>query len=355
MKDWLPRLCESLTVNEMKYDIIESGNKFCIGGIPGHRPQEHLVTLKSIIGRHIELGNGIIVQLVDIEKFFDSEHLRGVMRTLSEAKVNKKCYRYWFKLNERTVLRVKTAAGLTESAEAHERVSQGSQGASLASGADIARGLESYFEGSTDEVTYGSVRCNPQGFIDDIARASLDVSSTRAGNIKLQAMMDEKLLTGHPTKTCCVVVGTDKFRDEIMKEVESNPIMFGEITCKQKESEVYLGDVISAGGLEASVEMTIQRRLGLVRGAMYETKAIMEDYRMQAVGGMSGAWTIWERAICPKLLNNCGSWQGIGKTAISILNKVQNEYLRMIYSCPSSTPTPGLRAMAGMLDMEHRV
>ena len=95
-----------------------------------------------------------------------------------------------------------------------------------------------------------------------------------------------------------------------MTEIESEPIMFGENVCKPQLSEVYLGDVISGLGLEDSVERTIQRRLGLVRGAMYETQAIMEDYRMQAVGGMAGAWTIWEHAICPKLLNNCGTWVG---------------------------------------------
>ena len=36
MKDWLPRLVEALTVNLMKEDIIESGNKFQIGGVPEH-------------------------------------------------------------------------------------------------------------------------------------------------------------------------------------------------------------------------------------------------------------------------------------------------------------------------------
>ena len=88
---------------------------------------------------------------------------------------------------------------------------------------------------------------------------------------------------------------------------------------------------------------------------MYETSAIMEDYRLQAVGGMSGAWTIWERAICPKLLNNCGTWVGVSKDTIKSLNKTQNDYLKTIYSCPSSTPVPALRAMAGMLDMEFRI
>jgi hypothetical protein len=182
-----------------------------------------------------------------------------------------------------------------------------------------------------------------------------DVSSARIGNIKLSAMMDDKMLTCHPTKTCYLVVGTTRYRENIRNEVKKNPLMFGNFMCKEKDNDVYLGDVISSQGLEHSVELTVKKRLGLIRGAMYETSAIMEDYRLQAVGGMSGAWTIWERAICPKLLNNCGTWIGISKETIKTLNKTQNQYLKMIYSCPSSTPVPALRAMAGMLDMEHRV
>ena len=103
------------------------------------------------------------------------------------------------------------------------------------------------------------------------------------------------------------------------------------------------------------MELTVKKRLGMVRAAMFETSAIMEDYRLQAVGGMSGAWTIWERAICPKLLNNCGTWVGVGKETIKTLNKTQNDYLKMIYACPSSTPVPALRAMAGMPDMAYRI
>ena len=107
-------------------------------------------------------------------------------------------------------------------------------------------------------------------------------------------------MTCHPTKTCYLVVGTTNYRENIQKEIEDNPLMFGKIVCKEKDSDVYLGDVISSQGLEHSVELTVQKRLGLIRGAMHKRSAIMEDYRLQVVGGMSGAWAIWERAICPK-------------------------------------------------------
>ena len=53
MKNWLPRLTESLAVSMMKEDIIQNGTKYQIGGIPGHRVEEHLIVVKSIIGLYI--------------------------------------------------------------------------------------------------------------------------------------------------------------------------------------------------------------------------------------------------------------------------------------------------------------
>ena len=92
MKEWLPRLTEALTVKLMKDDIIESGTKYQIGGIPGHRVEEHLIVVKSIIQLYIYRRSGVIIQLVDIQKFLYSEILRTVMTTLQEANVNRKVY-----------------------------------------------------------------------------------------------------------------------------------------------------------------------------------------------------------------------------------------------------------------------
>ena len=167
--------------------------------------------------------------------------------------------------------------------------------------------------------------------------------------------MDQKGLKCHPTKTTCIALGTEKYRAEVQHQVKLDPIKFGSFTVLFKESEVYLGDVIAAQGLDRSVQLTIERRLAKVKGNMYETKSIIEDFQMQAIGGMAGAWDIWERAILPSLLANCGSWIGVGKQTYKTLNDLQNMYLRMIYSSPPSTPLQALRTQAGMLDCEHMI
>ena len=215
--------------------------------------------------------------------------------------------------------------------------------------------MERYFVGSKDEVSYGSVRLQPLSYQDDICRLAGCSESARAGNVKLSGLMDEKGLKCHPGKTVLIAIGTKKFREEVNKEIKQNPIMFGDFQVKSKEEDVYLGDVISARGLEASIEATIRKRSGKVKGEMFKVKAIMSDFRMQAVGGMAGAWDLWESAILPSLLNNCSSWIGATKKTTNLLNEYQNMYLRMIYSCPPSSPLISLRTQAGMPDMLQRV
>ena len=48
-KEWLPRAVESMVVSEMESDIRNATSKFQIGGVAGHRPQEHLFSIKSLI------------------------------------------------------------------------------------------------------------------------------------------------------------------------------------------------------------------------------------------------------------------------------------------------------------------
>ena len=168
-------------------------------------------------------------------------------------------------------------------------------------------------------------------------------------------MFRERLLRCHPTKTCYLIVGLKKWKKKVKEELEARPLMFGSFPMKEKDQDVYLGDILSSEGLGASVEATVRHRMAKVKGAMYEVAAIMADHHMQAMGGMEVAWQIWEKSFIPSLLANCGSWVGVTKTALKTLNSLQCLYCKLIYSCPDSTPIPSIRGKAGFLDMDHRI
>ena len=70
LKDWRPRMVEVVITEMMKEDILKSGTKYQIGGVPGHRIEEHLIVLKSLIQARMNKKKGVVVQLVDYNFFF---------------------------------------------------------------------------------------------------------------------------------------------------------------------------------------------------------------------------------------------------------------------------------------------
>ena len=88
--------------------------------------------------------------------------------------------RQWLKLNENTIIKVKTANCTTKETTA-SCVGQGSAWGVLNSNLNLDREIQAYSEGSSDEYYYGSVRCQGVVFQDDTARVSFSVKQAQAG------------------------------------------------------------------------------------------------------------------------------------------------------------------------------
>ena len=137
-----------------------------------------------------------------------------------------------------------------------------------------------YFADSKDEISYGGVRLQPLAYQDDIMRGSRDVLGTQVGNIKLAAMMEEKGLEAHPDKTCFIVCGNRRYREDMERDLKTNPVMFGQFPVKQREADRYLGQMLHGGGLDRCAEATVQERMGRIKGATREIKNIIEEFQM---------------------------------------------------------------------------
>ena len=358
IKLWAPRICEALAVREMKDAIFEAGTKYQIGGCPGQRTQFHLFVIKSLIALRIQPGGrhaGSILTVTDIIKFFDKQNLIDAMDSLHRAKVNKKFYRVWYKLNQNTVIQVKTGAGMSAQGLAGPVTGQGGGGTALASALNLDLGLNSHFSGSKDEECYGRVRLQPLIYLDDTARASYNVNSMKAGNMKLASLMMEKQLEVHPTKSGYLLFGSEQFKATCRLEIQESPVMLGKVHMKEKISEKYLGDILHSMGLKASVEATIKHREAKTKGAIYELRALVEDYRMQAVGGMQSAIELYEACIIPSLLSNAGSVVDMSQEAVDKLDKLQDTFGRVLLSLPQSAQRSSLQAALGLQGMKWRV
>ena len=354
-KTEIPKLFGKMVTSLAKPSIIQGMTKFQIGTKPGHRAQEHLFVLKSVMALYSLYGLAVILQLWDISKFFDREHLRDALDAIYNRGVDGKLYRLLYMLNKDTVVKVRTAVGDSEEEGTGEGLGQGTTEGALISASSIDYTVNKHFKNSPYEIGYAGTMLQPLLFQDDVSRLSLDPEAAQMGNVKMEAVMESKLLDFNLDKSCFLVIGNKQSKVEINMKLKENPLKLCGQNMKRTEQDKYLGDQISAGGLKESVHATIKKRSGKVFQSIYEIVAVVEDCRSNSVGGIMCGLDLWELAVIPFLLNNCDTWTEIDNEAIEHLEKTQNIFLRTLLATPRSTPTPALCWETGMSTMENRI
>ena len=153
-KSLLPRTAEGLAVLQgLKDPFLEGSSVYQIGGQPGHRSEELVFVFKSIIAKYRKEGKLVIIQTSDISKYFDKEMIEDALLTCYKRGADPKACRIWYKLNNRTRIRVKTGAGLSEYSEVGAVVGQGTMGGALISQGVLDEGISKEFApGGEDEL-----------------------------------------------------------------------------------------------------------------------------------------------------------------------------------------------------------
>ena len=158
----------------------------------------------------------------------------------------------------------------------------------------------------------------------------------QASNIKMSNLFKEKGLSAHPDKTGYIVFGSRGYKEKISTELENCELSLGDFPVKRKNCDRYLGQILHTDGVKASVEATIAEREGKLKGAIFEVKSIIEDFQMQALGGMMAAWHLWERAMVPSLLSGAGTWTGATVAEYERCDKLQDMFWRVMLEVQES-------------------
>ena len=266
-----------LVVSKIKERITNNMSEFQVAK-PGHRPQENLFVLKSIMALHEKYKEPLILQLMDLEKFFDKENLFDVLGEAYANEVKGKEYRLLYNINKRREITVLTPVGESKSEEVEEGLSQGTLESGILSAGSIDRGLTTFFEDSSNELYYNKVRVQGLGYQDDIMRGSKTLEDTQAGIRKMEAMAETKLLNFNMKKSCLIVLGSDKVRKEVEKEMEAHPILLFNKPMQIKDKDKYLGDEITVNCAN-SVTATINKRKGLDMLAITDIADIINNPR----------------------------------------------------------------------------
>ena len=71
------------------------------------------------------------------------------------------------------------------------------------------------------------------------------MENARKGAKDIGRLLESKQLRANISKSKYVLIGTEKAREECLKEAEEKPILMGEHTIGNSASEKYLGDKIN--------------------------------------------------------------------------------------------------------------
>ena len=354
-KEDIPKAFEQIVINKAKPKIVQHCTKFQIGSIPGHQPAEHLFVMKSIIALYEEQDKMLILQCYDIKKYFDSENLRDAMNSLYNYGVRGKIYNLIYELNRSSQIQIKTGVGFTKSVDIGPSVAQGSIGGGLVSSCNLDYSVNRFFQDSEKEIYYRDIKLQPLIYQDDLARFSNSIREANDGNVKIEAVMEGKLLDLHKDKSCFLVFGNTKQKENFSTECSETPIKLYNERMKEKVREKYLGDMIDSGGNAASVAETVKDRYGKILNGIFEIRQVVEDSRCLMVGGAKAGIELWETSHIPSLLNNCQTWLDVSEETVQKLEELQNKFYRILLSVPRTTPKPALIWEMGGVQMKWRI
>ena len=350
-----PKAFEHIVISKAKPKIVDGCTKFQIGAIPKHQSQEHLFTLKSVMAWYEKLKIPFIVQLYDISKFVDRENLKDGLNALYNCGVNGKLYRLIYELNRKTCLKVKTGVGMSDSTVLGENITQGSIGGALISTVNLDYTVNLHFKKSEHEISYGDTKLQPIIFQDDLFRMCASPEAAQAGNLMIEAVIESKLLDLNLDKSCFIVIGAKNSVKDIKNELLEHPLTLCGNLMKEKVFDKYLGDYIHSEGTQASVLCTVKNRFGRINTNIIEARAIIDDCRVNTVGGLLAGIDLWEMAILPSLLNNCQTWVNISEESYKLLEDLQNTMYRTLLNVPKTCPIPSLCWDMGGTKMKLRI
>ena len=221
-KGFFARAAEGLIVEDgLKIPLLAGSSMYQIGGQPGHRPEEMVFVMKSVMALYKKEGKLLIINFYDLSKYFDKEMIEDAVITCWKRKADLKAVRLWYKLNENTRIRVQTGAGLSDYSEVGAVLGQGTLGSAIVSQAVLDEAvMEHFLPGEDGQPRYGTVKMAPCMFQDDLANGSEGIMEARIANQKVDFLVKQRGLQLNRDKSVCIIAGSKKQKKEASAELK---------------------------------------------------------------------------------------------------------------------------------------
>ena len=181
------------------------------------------------------------------------------------------------------------------------------------------------------------------------------MEGARDGCIRFEKLMASKALQVNIDKSVYLLACKKRNVEKIRTELSKSPLRYNKSELKEKLTEKWLGSIINVSGVRESALSTINERKYRIHNIINETIAIMEDSRLNRLGGLKCAKEIWELAILPSLLNSSETWPIKDTKIQQLLEDFQSKLYRGLMAVPKSCLLPSLTYESNSLLMKYRV
>ena len=178
----------------------------------------------------------------------------------------------------------------------------------------------------------GTLPLNAVVMQDDIAKLNDNIEQARDGCNKIHSTLTRKQLSVNHDKCKYLIVGPKKFREDTLKDLETQPMGMGGVVIKHAANEKYLGDWVNELGCKESIDDTIKERMRKQTGKVNDIILLADAPApmMGADGSSMAAIKLFEAQVIPALLFNCKSWIGITELQINELQGFQDKFIRKL-------------------------
>ena len=326
-----------------------------IGARSKRNIRDHLFIVYGIVNSVVNGTSAPIdLQIYDVQKCFDELWLEDVMldivSTLPEQARDEKIALI-YKLNEDSLVAVKTPFGLTKRVSIKNVVMQGGKWGPVKCSNSIDQIGKKCLNRRECLYKYnGEVYIPPLAMVDDLLAVAKCGSESLDMNIKINCEIDMKKLRLHTPdingKSKCHVIhvqkqGKHRPRECLQLSINGYPM-------EEVEHDRYLGDIISNNGNNIrNIQDRVSKGLGIISHIFDILKNIsLGTYYFRI------ALALREAFLINGILFNSEIWYGLNKTQIEKLMEVDILFLRKLFRVSASCPREALFLESGCLPFD---
>ena len=327
LKEWASKMMEKLAMEKCNDVIKRAMPDMQIGGTEECQVEEHISALMTMARIQCRNNGGLIIQLVDCQKCFDKILLSDTLYAAGEAGLRGKRMRVMHKLHENTEISIigdKSGRSATITNSTGQGTNWAPASCSLAMGTAIKNEADKFHD---TKIMLGDLRIDPLMYVDDVERMTTTAQGAREGGEIFTKALNELGLEAHPGKSAQIIMGSKKYRDNIRKDLENEPVMIQGFKLIESEEETYLGIQLSAKGPRDSVTKSIRKRIQAAIVKEVQLSKILEDEMLDKVGWIEAVKTLFNSIIISTLSYGSKSYVFMTKGQIAELESAHKDIL----------------------------